>query len=1083
VHPNLRPLRLILLLLIAQPTVAEDHSSRPRSPAELQVLEWKQLDVNQVNCTIASDGPYADDRRTGSAGFEWPKGSGKTAIFTAGIWVVGIHQPTQLLRTAKMEYSTEYQPGPLLEPFNTSTNDDAGPESRADDPRYRLYKIDRADTLATDYIEWPGDLGAPYLDVNRNGQWDQGVDKPEFYGDQQVWTVLNDVNNEKHRVFGATPPMGIEVRALYWAFPASDALDRTMFIRWTIINKSDADYDSLYVGLWSDIDLGNAFDDLPGCDTSLAFGYVYNGDDDDEYAYGYGSPPPALGSVLLRGPVVRGEADDSAMVGNSWRRGFRHLPPSSIITPGKTCCFPQIQDPSDGSPEHASISYDYLKGMMGTVHQPLVRQDGSVSLFWFSGDPVNGTGYLPDNFPIGRFPPSDLRILVNAGPCALARGDTQEVVGACVISQGIDRLQSVSLLKRDVARVRDFYDGGADTTVRVFPYVNLTPSGLPKLSAKVLLTTSNVTRAWASLVPQDSSLAYSLELYDDGLHDDGPAGDGVFGDLPFEIVQTQAPLRVDVTCQTTQGDTRFFSPILGPLPTITRLETVNLRVLADSLNPDGVINQGDVAHIAFDLVNPNGIAIDSVSITPISADEVLVRDSVLVARIPAFATAQSAGLLELVVPDDAPVGCCKKLILSIRERLYNATWKDTLVFDIEQYVYNPLVSVTEHIEGPAQGAFGYRIEDARQLTDHEYRITIPAPDRITLIDYISGDTLLANHWSPADEWGTNMPLTDGFRLTTGTTQRSNGQILGVYEVRGPGGAPVAPSPGQPASDPGRDVFMKANSTDQWSIINAPPAPPSVRYLNSFYPTVPNSRSDHELRFTSGGSEYYLGPSRDSLLAKATGRLSVETWDIGEPGSDAVDDVRLVPRILDANSNGSWDVSADSTTSEPVYTTTVPPYIEPLPDPSPFLFVGRFRIGNITFYRGPAGSFSMPAEGSVLRLVVSRTPATGDVYAFTPMQLLPVQRAGELPAGVELLQNYPNPFNPTTSIRYQLPSASEVKLVVYDLLGREVAVLVDERRDAGVHEVRFDASHLASGVYMYRLQSGAFTQTRTLVVLR
>ena len=290
-----------------------------------------------------------------------------------------------------------------------------------------------------------------------------------------------------------------------------------------------------------------------------------------------------------------------------------------------------------------------------------------------------------------------------------------------------------------------------------------------------------------------------------------------------------------------------------------------------------------------------------------------------------------------------------------------------------------------------------------------------------------------------------MPLTDGFRLTTGTTQRSNGQILGIYEVRGPGGVPVAPSAGQPSSDPGRDVFMKTNSTDQWSIINAPPAVPSVRSLNSLYPIVPSVRNDYEVRFTAGGSEYYRGPKKDTLLIKAVGRLPFETWDVGEPGSYPVNQVRLVPRIVDSNGNESWDASPDSTISEPLYTTTVPEYLEPLPDPSPFLFAGRFRVGNITFYRGPAGNFSMPAEGTVLRLVVSRTPAPGDVYTFMPMRLLPVESAVEQPSGFALLQNYPNPFNPATVVRYQLPAVSDVRLVVYDLLGREVAVLVDEKR--------------------------------------
>jgi hypothetical protein len=90
-----------------------------------------------------------------------------------------------------------------------------------------------------------------------------------------------------------------------------------------------------------------------------------------------------------------------------------------------------------------------------------------------------------------------------------------------------------------------------------------------------------------------------------------------------------------------------------------------------------------------------------------------------------------------------------------------------------------------------------------------------------------------------------------------------------------------------------------------------------------------------------------------------------------------------------------------------------------------------------------------------------------------------------------LANYPNPFNPTTVVSYQLPAlsgvegpaVSDVRLVVYDLLGREVATLVNEKKPAGSYTVRFDASSLASGVYLCRLQLGRFTDTRKLVLLR
>jgi hypothetical protein len=84
---------------------------------------------------------------------------------------------------------------------------------------------------------------------------------------------------------------------------------------------------------------------------------------------------------------------------------------------------------------------------------------------------------------------------------------------------------------------------------------------------------------------------------------------------------------------------------------------------------------------------------------------------------------------------------------------------------------------------------------------------------------------------------------------------------------------------------------------------------------------------------------------------------------------------------------------------------------------------------------------------------------------------------------ELLQDYPNPFNPSTTIKFELPKSSDVRLSVYDMLGREVSVLVNERRDAGVYEVKFDASELASGVYLYTLQAGDSVQSRKLLVLR
>jgi hypothetical protein len=82
----------------------------------------------------------------------------------------------------------------------------------------------------------------------------------------------------------------------------------------------------------------------------------------------------------------------------------------------------------------------------------------------------------------------------------------------------------------------------------------------------------------------------------------------------------------------------------------------------------------------------------------------------------------------------------------------------------------------------------------------------------------------------------------------------------------------------------------------------------------------------------------------------------------------------------------------------------------------------------------------------------------------------------------LEQNYPNPFNPSTTIRYQLPVASMVKLEVYDVLGKKVVTLVSERQSAGYYQFIWNASGLSSGTYFYRLQAGGFVETKKMMLV-
>jgi hypothetical protein len=91
--------------------------------------------------------------------------------------------------------------------------------------------------------------------------------------------------------------------------------------------------------------------------------------------------------------------------------------------------------------------------------------------------------------------------------------------------------------------------------------------------------------------------------------------------------------------------------------------------------------------------------------------------------------------------------------------------------------------------------------------------------------------------------------------------------------------------------------------------------------------------------------------------------------------------------------------------------------------------------------------------------------------------------GPLPSRTALHQNYPNPFNPTTIIQYDLPVALGVKLEIFNALGQQVALLVDEKQSAGFHQVVFENHNLPSGVYFYTIEAGQFRASKKLVLLR
>jgi photosystem II stability/assembly factor-like uncharacterized protein len=201
--------------------------------------------------------------------------------------------------------------------------------------------------------------------------------------------------------------------------------------------------------------------------------------------------------------------------------------------------------------------------------------------------------------------------------------------------------------------------------------------------------------------------------------------------------------------------------------------------------------------------------------------------------------------------------------------------------------------------------------------------------------------------------------------------------------------------------------------------------------------------------------------QDSLNGWAVGEVIVRTTDGGLTwSSKPVPETSIYTRVLFTKWNLGWmtNYNGGIFRTTDAGTTWIR---QPTPTSDPLLEMIMQRNGE----------GYVVGAGGVLKTTNGGVTSIGD------------RRSGRLVSGFYMFQNYPNPFNPITTIRYALPSRSHLTLSVFNTLGQTVATLVNETEDAGYHDVRFDASGLASGVYFYRLQAGAFVQTRRLSLLR
>ncbi len=176
-----------------------------------------------------------------------------------------------------------------------------------------------------------------------------------------------------------------------------------------------------------------------------------------------------------------------------------------------------------------------------------------------------------------------------------------------------------------------------------------------------------------------------------------------------------------------------------------------------------------------------------------------------------------------------------------------------------------------------------------------------------------------------------------------------------------------------------------------------------------------------------------------------------------------------------NIEGGWSGGIGNINADPQF---VLPRIDSLQSSSPCIGAGRdtMTIGGMMF-----AAPIVDIHGHTRKHTSNSQPDIGveDYQGTTGIAM------GQevFPITIALMQNYPNPFNPSTTIRYALPSSANVKLCVYDLLGREIATLVNEEQSAGWKEVEWNGSNVSSGMYFYKLEAGGFAEVKKLMLLK
>lgn len=1109
------------------------------------VIDWKLLDVNNISSHFRNDGEFYTDPAAYGPGFEWPKGSGIHAIFSSALWIgAKVFEPgvSESIRVATGgHFRSEYRPGRV--------DSKTGLPEDWQQPHLKIYKVQpHIDNphLNTDLLNWPIDYGAPWIDLDGDGKWNPYQDKPGIkmpggytIPDMILFYVYNDADRSAHTsIWGSTKPLGAEVRKTAWAYTS---LPDVQFLRFQIYNKSKYAWQDAYITLWSDPDIGNYSDDYVGCDTRLdtrgkshQLGFCYNGLDDDGWR-GYGMKPPAVGFKLLQGPILVGGREDQAISFGRVLNNFKNLQVSGFYS---------VCNPS--TPNCPSFWFNIFKtycAMSGKdmnckpIYNPI---DNVETTYMFDGDPVTVSGWLNQH----SWGPSDSRMFINCGPFELAPNDSQDVIYAALIAQGSDRLNSITKLRELSTNIRYAYDKSFQNIPIVKWDSKYLSSDSTAISVKV--KSQNAMNVKAILARDNDGLQKIFRLYDDGLHNDDAANDGVFGNN-ITIYQSKIPGRLSLEVEQTSGEKIVWQNVATHVTSAGPMQIVDFKIISDNLNADSKANPGENIRCVFGIKNLSRDTLDNFAIgyfpitnniqyyqekLPIILNANLIQNSGVFLDVKQF--------ISFNISNNAQADSTAKIVFRIVDKYLNI-WNDTVEIKIYKPHFPPQEIFSSQQTGEAEGVFGLRIINPELLKNNNYQISIEEIETLkvfNLINTTKNEILLSKHQLP-DELGHNIPVTDGIKLTKGTTTTNKGLKNWVYTptsnkwftgVRGRymdlnidrNGFITYPRIGRYTSirsglsiDSLRyvEIHFDKNITQK-----------AYRYIVGFAIRPPQRVIHGEFRpyiVDTAGYGYLYQDFEKYRMGKIDSGYVVPftVWEVNSKGDKLRQlDVGIVERndtlyrwikisptdsvkkyVYRGNIDGRWNPSphvkigniyylhGDGDEVILIYSskysdTTKPQYSYRRTDMTtkfpqlPLMYLVAMRRTTLE------NDFK---DGDILRINPYYPLRAGDVYSFNPVSLKEVV----VPSTYRLSQNYPNPFNAGTVIEYGLPIAGKITLEVFNILGQKIAVLIDaEEKDEGNYSVKWDGrstngTFVSTGVYFYRLYAGNFVSTKKMLLIR